>query len=206
MSSLTIYAGIINQVPLLVEHGLSPHVAAVALGLSGIGQVLGRLGYATLASRTTATTRAFVVTLAVAATTAVLAVAPASTWLLLLIAVLVGLARGTETLVQATAVTDRWGPEAYGTFNGILTAPALVATAVAPFAGAALAHLLGSYADAFLVLAGLATVAAFLMLLGAPQAPTRRPPVALTPAGAALARRAASLRAVLLSGGYELHR
>jgi MFS family permease len=74
-----------------------------------------------------------------------------------------GVARGVYTLVQATAVTDRWGPASYGTLNGILTAPALVAGAAAPFVGAMLAELLGSYADAFLVLAGLAALATVLM-------------------------------------------
>ena len=48
------------------------------------------------------------------------------------------------------------GTSAYGTLNGLLTAPALVASASAPFVGAALAQLLGSYSAAFLVLAGLA--------------------------------------------------
>ncbi|WP_162529636.1 hypothetical protein [Nocardioides caldifontis] len=57
--------------------------------------------------------------------------------------------------------------------NGILTAPALVASAVAPFAGGALAHLLGSYTDAFLVLAGLAAVAAALMAGATPPAARR---------------------------------
>ncbi|WP_343901547.1 hypothetical protein, partial [Nocardioides aquaticus] len=41
--------------------------------------------------------------------------------------------------------------------------------AVAPFAGAALAELLGSYAAAFLVLAGLAGVATLLMLGATPR-------------------------------------
>ena len=81
---------------------------------------------------------------------------------------LLGLARGIYTLVHATAVTDRWGPASYGTLNGILSAPALVAAAVAPFAGAMLAELLGSYANAFLVLAGVAGVAAVLMLGATP--------------------------------------
>jgi hypothetical protein len=58
---------------------------------------------------------------------------------------------------------------AYGRLNGILTAPALAASAVAPFAGAALAYLLGSYAAGFLVLAGLAAVAALLMFGAMPR-------------------------------------
>lgn len=65
-------------------------------------------------------------------------------------------------------MTDRWGPAAYGTLNGILTAPALVAAASAPFVGAILADVLGSYADAFLVLAGLAATAAVLMASARP--------------------------------------
>ena len=48
------------------------------------------------------------------------------------------------------------------TLNGLLTAPSLVASAAAPFVGAALAQGLGSYTQAFLVLAGLAGLAAAL--------------------------------------------
>ena len=81
---------------------------------------------------------------------------------------LVGLARGIYTLIQATAITDRWGPSAYGTLNGLLMAPTLVASAAAPFVGAALAHLVGSYAHAFLLLAGLAAVAAVLLVWASP--------------------------------------
>jgi MFS family permease len=106
---------------------------------------------------------------AVALTTAGLALAPDSAVLLVGVGMLVGLARGVYTLIQATAVTDRWGPAAYGTLNGVLSAPMLVATAVSPFVGAALADLLGSYADAFLVLAGLAAVAALLMVWATPR-------------------------------------
>ena len=69
---------------------------------------------------------------------------------------------------QATAVTDRWGTAAYGALNGVLTAPALLAAAVAPFVGAVLAGVLGSYTAAFLALAGVAGVAALLMLRAAP--------------------------------------
>lgn len=53
--------------------------------------------------------------------------------------------------------------------NGVLTAPALAAAAIAPFVGAALAQVLGSYADAFLVLAAVAGVAAVLMVGATPK-------------------------------------
>jgi MFS family permease len=167
--ALAVSAVVINLVPMLVEQGLSRNVAALALGLGGVGQVAGRLGYARFAAATSVTSRGVIVLAAVAAATAALALAPDSVGLLILLGMVLGLGRGIYTLVQATAITDRWGPKAYGTLNGILTAPALAASAVAPFAGAALARGLGSYADAFLVLAGVAGMAAFLMLGATPR-------------------------------------
>lgn len=169
LTALAVFAVIINLVPMLVEQGMSRSLAATALGLGGVGQVAGRLGYARFASATSVTSRGVIVLAAVAASTAALALAPDSAGLLIVLGMVLGLARGIYTLVQATAVTDRWGPEAYGTLNGILTAPALVAAAIAPFAGAALAALLGSYADAFMVLAGVTALAALLMLGATPR-------------------------------------
>jgi MFS family permease len=159
-----------NLVPMLVEQGMSRNLAALALGLGGVGQVVGRLGYARFAAATSVTARGVLVLAGVAVTTAGLALAPASSGLLIVIGMALGLARGVYTLVQATAVTDRWGPASYGALNGLLTAPALVAAAAAPFAGAVLAELLGSWADAFLALAGVAALAAVLMAYATPRA------------------------------------
>jgi MFS family permease len=164
LTGLAVFAVVINLVPMLVEQGMSRNLAAVALGLGGVGQVAGRLGYARFAAATSVTGRGVLVLAGVAVATAALALAPPAPGLLIVLGMLLGLARGVYTLVHATAVTDRWGPASYGTLNGILSAPALVAAAVAPFAGAMLAELLGSYANAFLVLAGVAGVAAVLML------------------------------------------
>ncbi len=168
LTSLAVFAVVVNLVPMLIEQGMSRNLAAVALGLGGVGQVAGRLGYAAFAARTNERTRAVLVVLGVAVATAALAVSPDSTVLLIALGMLVGLARGIYTLIQATAITDRWGPSAYGTLNGLLMAPSLVGSASAPFVGAALAHLVGSYAHAFLVLAGLAALAAVLLLWASP--------------------------------------
>lgn len=178
LTSLSVLAVVINLVPMLIEQGMTRNLAAIALGLGGVGQVTGRLGYAWFAARTTVTARTVIVVTAIAAGTAALALAPASPALLIGLGMLVGLARGIQTLIQATAITDRWGPAAYGTLNGVLTAPSLVASGAAPFVGAALAHLLGSYAQAFLVLAGLAGLAAILFLYASPDRPqSSRPSV-----------------------------
>lgn len=168
LTSLSVFAVVINLVPMLVEQGMTPHLAAVALGLGGVGQVAGRLGYARFAARTTITARTVIVAAALAVATGALALSPDVPAVLVGLGMLAGLARGIYTLIQATAVTDRWGPAAYGTLNGVLTAPSLIASAAAPFIGAALAQVLGSYTDAFLVLAGLTGVAAILFTYASP--------------------------------------
>ena len=90
-----------------------------------------------------------------AAATALLAVLPGPAVLLIAAAMLAGAARGVFTLLQATAISDRWGAAHYGRLNGLLSAPALLATALAPWAGAALAQTLGGYPAVFGLLAGL---------------------------------------------------
>ena len=168
LAALTTFAAIINLVPLLEERGLSTQVAAIALGLAGAGQVVGRLGYARIVRHTSVLMRTVAVLLALAATTAVLGVLN-TTVALVIGAVVGGMARGIFTLVQATAVTDRWGRRYYGHLTGLLSAPITITMAFAPFAGAAAAELLGSYTTTFLLLGVLATIAAALSVLTIPK-------------------------------------
>jgi MFS family permease len=163
LAALAAFAVVVNLVPMLREQGFDTRTAAVVLGIGGLGQVLGRLGYPRFEAVTGVVARGTWVVGAMAVLTAALALAPAETAVVVGISLVLGLARGLYTLVQATAVTDRWGSAAYGRLNGVLTAPALAASAAAPFAGALLASLTGSYAAAFLVLAGVAGVAAVLV-------------------------------------------
>lgn len=159
LSAFVVYAALINLVPLLVERGLTTTEAAFGLAVGGAGQVAGRLGYAWFARVTTPVSRLTVTIIAVAITTALVAVALAGIVVLFTVSAVMGVARGIFTLIQATAVSDRWGTSRFGHLNGILSAPVMVASAVAPFAGAALADTLGGQQEAFLVLAGLALVA-----------------------------------------------
>ena len=98
------------------------------------------------------------------ATTVFLAVSASTFLLALLGSAIAGVARGLFTLIQATAVTDRWGIVHFGRLNGILLAPVTLAAAVAPFGGAALAELSGGFQEAFLTLAALCAVATVLAL------------------------------------------
>jgi predicted MFS family arabinose efflux permease len=164
LGTFSAFAVVVNQVPLLIERGLSTTTAAWVLGLGGVGQVLGRLGYGALSARTGVRTRTAVVMAASAVATALLAVLPGPTALLVAAAMLAGVARGVFTLLQATAISDRWGAAHYGRLGGILAAPAMVATALSPWAGAALSEVLGGYPAVFVLLAGIAAVAAVLAL------------------------------------------
>jgi MFS family permease len=173
LATFSAFAVVVNLVPLLTERGVNPGIAAVALGLGGAGQVLGRLGYATLSRRTSVRARTGLVLLATSVTTALLSVLT-SVVALIAAAVVAGMARGVFTLLQATAITDRWGAVHYGRLNGLMAAPMTVTMALAPFAGAAFAGVLGGYAHAFLVLAVVNTAAAALAMASNPRTSTGR--------------------------------
>ena len=167
LTACAAYAVVVNLVPLLDQRGVSVEVAAVALGLGGAGQVLGRLGYGWLSRFWGVRARTCLTLAGVAGTTALLAIFTGVA-ALITVAVLAGMVRGILTLLHATAVTDRWGTSHYGQLSGVLFTPVTLAAAMAPWIGAALAALLGSYSTMFWVMAGLAAVAAVLGLASVP--------------------------------------
>ncbi|WP_280491514.1 MFS transporter [Nocardia asiatica] len=174
VSGFASFAVVVTLVPLLTERGLDTTVAAVALGLGGAGQVASRLGYATLAARTSVRTRTVAILLAIAATTALLGVFTTAA-ALIAAAIAAGMARGVFTLLQATAVTDRWGSAHYGQLTGLLSAPLTITMALAPFGATALAAAVGGYATAFLILGAIAAAAALLAAASIPTTSAKEP-------------------------------
>lgn len=164
LSAFSIYAVVVALVPLLLERGFTTSQAAWALGLGGAGQTLGRTLYATLARRTRPTARTVTLIGLGGLTTAALALVPGPYALLVTLSVAAGMVRGNITLLQATAITDRWGTTHYGRLSGLLAAPATAASALAPFAGAALSAPLGGYPQLFALLAGLSSLASLIAL------------------------------------------
>lgn len=168
VAAFVAFAGVFNLVPLLLEHGADPALAATALGLGGLGQVMGRVGYLPLHRFTGVRGRTVGIIAATALTTLALG---AATSLIALIAITVGagLARGVFTLIQATAITDRWGPVEYGHLNGIMSAPIVITMAIAPWAGSLFAGWTGSYSGAYFILGILAMIAAALSIASLPR-------------------------------------
>ncbi|MEU3282955.1 MFS transporter [Streptomyces antibioticus] len=162
LSSFAMYAVVMGLIPLLTERGATGTQAAWALGLGGAGQTLGRTLYARLSAHTSATARTATLIGLGGATTAALAFVRGPIPLLVLFAVLAGVVRGNLTLLQATAVTDRWGTTHYGRLSALLGAPAHITAALAPWAGAALAGALGGYPHLFGALTAASLLAAVL--------------------------------------------
>src|SRR5699024_5255222 len=61
VATFTLFAVTINLIPLLLERGIDYSTAALAFGLVGAGQVIGRLGYPSLTRRTTPQHRTLVI-------------------------------------------------------------------------------------------------------------------------------------------------
>jgi MFS family permease len=171
-NSVCLNAVVINLVPLLHVRGYSATEAAWVLGIGGVGQVLGRLGYRQLSSRLELIPRTIVVFGGVVLTTAAFGLLRGPLPLLIAVAVLAGNARGLATLLSATAVSDRWGVARFARLNGVFAAPLMLASAVAPFVGAGLASLLGGYPAAFAVLAVFGAAGAALVSLSYSHGPS----------------------------------
>lgn len=159
--SFSLHAATLSAVPASVEKGMDLQTAAWVLGLIGAGQVLGRLVYLVI-PHTAAPwiAPALIGALGAAILTAYgMASAPFS---IFATAIVAGAIRGALTLVQASAVADRWGPNSYGRLNGVMAAPISTLTALAPGLGAIVAVGLGSYSTMAFVMAAVCAVGGLL--------------------------------------------
>lgn len=122
--------------PLLIERGASPESTVLVIGLIGPAQVLGRLllwklgatlpirplGIATLAS--------------LCFGLGLLHLAGTSTAALVAFGLIYGAGNGVITIVRGLVVPEMLSRRDYGSINGLLAAPSLVAKALAPVAAA----------------------------------------------------------------------
>ncbi|NYI67623.1 MFS transporter [Spelaeicoccus albus] len=143
---LALFAVTINMVPLMMARGLSYQTAATTLGLVGAGQLAGRFLFTVLPRHAAPSSQLTVLTVTGAVALGLIAVIPGPAAILIASAIFAGAIRGSATLVQANAVSERWGTEQYGTLNGLLSAPVTFAMAAAPFLGSFVFGLTGSTA------------------------------------------------------------
>jgi MFS family permease len=163
LTALGMYAVTLNLIPLLTSRGFGPAAAATVFGLVGAGQVLGRLLFAALPSGRAPYVRTLTIGTASVLVLTLLALLPGPAPALVAAAILAGAVRGAFTLLQATAVSDRWGTRHFGALNGTFTVPLTASIALAPAAGAWASDLLGGQTAA---VAGFAVLAAVGVLVG----------------------------------------
>ena len=163
LMSFSLYAVTLSAVPAAVEKGMDLQTAAWVLGLIGAGQVLGRLLY--LATPHTAPAWMAATSVGLLGAGALVAYGLVeSPGAIVATALIAGAIRGALTLVQASAVADRWGAESYGRIYGVLAAPVTAITALAPGAAALLATALGSYATMALWMAAVCAAGGALVI------------------------------------------
>jgi MFS family permease len=127
----------ILAIPVLLQRGVDPSFAALAVGLIGFAQIPGRILFAFLAP----TSR--VVLVLIGAGIAVFALAGQHAGLLVAGLIVLGMGNGMTTLARATEIADRYGTAAYGSLSSRLALVTTFARAAGPIAGAALAALAG---------------------------------------------------------------
>ena len=136
--SFSLYAVTLSAVPASVEKGMDLQTASWVLGLIGAGQVLGRLLYLAMPHTAAPWIAPTAVGLLGAVVLAGYAAVVDPIWIFAT-AIIAGAIRGALTLVQASAIADRWGSHSYGRLNGMLAGPVSALTALAPGVAATLA-------------------------------------------------------------------
>lgn len=153
-------AAALHMLAILQDRGYSATQAAALGALIGPMQVAGRVADMVLANRISPRQAGIFAMLALPASLAVLWFAGASVALVVVFAVIYGAGNGIVTIVRGTVPADLFGREGYGAMNGLLAAPALVARAAGPLAGAALLAPFGGYGGVIVFLAAIALLAA----------------------------------------------
>ena len=154
------HAGIsLHSVPMLIEWGYTPTLAATAIGLVGAMQVAGRLVFAPLRRRLSARAVTMLILAAQGAAFLALVGVPGVGGVAAFVACF-GISNGMTTLVRASLVADLWGRAHYGSIAGALSVGATLARAAAPVSIGLAYEVLGGYRAILVTLAVLSVLAA----------------------------------------------
>ncbi len=136
--------------PLLLERGLSTQQVVWVMACIGPSQVAGRVAIWVLAPKASVKGIGAVMVGLFPLLFLGIALLPPQVWVLAGLAILFGATNGVMTIVRGMVVPEMLSEDAYGSLNGLLTAPGTIARALAPAGAAALWTLTGNY-DAVVV-------------------------------------------------------
>lgn len=160
--SVSLFSVTLALIPLFMEKGMTYELAAWAIGLLGAGQVIGRLLYVAIPHAAAPWIPLAATAGLSAGFLALLALVPGPPWLLMSLGIAAGAVRGAQTLVQGSAVADRWGTHNYGSINGVFAAPITLVGAFGPALGPLIATAVGSYSVMALIAVAIAALSAAL--------------------------------------------
>jgi predicted MFS family arabinose efflux permease len=134
-----------HLVPLLSDRGFSAEMTVAVYMLVGPAQVAGRVLLLTVARRMEAAVAGIICMVLIPISILILIFFPGSFPMLVVFALIYGVANGIMTIVRGTAVPDLMWREGYGAINGVLAMSANIAQALSPFAAALLWEFSGGY-------------------------------------------------------------
>ncbi|HVR66520.1 MAG TPA: MFS transporter [Verrucomicrobiae bacterium] len=162
-----------HLIPLLAERGVGIAVAIAAVALIGPSQVAARLLIFLFARRLPTALTGRIVLLGLPVSLVLLIRFPDSTSALFLAAVYYGGANGIMTTIRSAAVPDLMSRDGYGSINGMLGFPAMIAQALSPLAAAVIWSLTGGYDAVLWTLLAMSTIAAMAFWAAAALAKSR---------------------------------
>jgi MFS family permease len=136
--------------PLLLERGFDTASVVAGMAIIGPAQVAGRIAIWVLARQQPIRAIGRVVVIVFPLALLLLLLAPVEFAMLALFATIYGAANGIMTIVRGLALREMLTSQSYGTLNGLLSVPATIAKALAPFGAAWLWAASGGY-DAVLI-------------------------------------------------------
>lgn len=149
----------VHLIPYLVGRGHSATFAATVAGLFGLMSLAGRMLIGPLGDRVPRRLITVGLILMQIAGLIVLAVAPTMAGALVYVA-LFGAGSGTQTIMRAALLAERYGAGSYGSISGAQNAALTGARTLAPIGAGGIAALLGGYPPLLWCLAGLLCLAA----------------------------------------------
>lgn len=162
LSRLTIIAVAAHSIPILLERGYGPSLAAAAVGAIGLTQLAGRVFFTPATARLPLSSlAALTFGLHALALLALLLPTGLGLWLF---AGLFGLANGAVTLVRAALVAERFGTAHFGGVNGNMALLIALVQTAAPLGAGLLHDLSDSYTPVIWALAGVSLSASFAVL------------------------------------------
>jgi MFS family permease len=154
---------VVHLVPFATDAGISPVVAAAALGLAGAFSVVGRMGFGLLSERIGWCRILALAQLGVGSALLLLLLVDQA-WILYCFVGLYGVSQGARAVSTMGAIGHLFGMRSIGELIGIMMACAQLAGAFGPYAAGYFYDLWGSYTLIFSVLGAALLTCAFLIL------------------------------------------